>query len=242
MHDYKEPRVGTVGFDGPPGRTYAKLSLVEFQESFRGNPSAKSLRRLRRAAGGDFSFVARASAALTHAGEPAVGRLKLNYLPDGRLPDAALDTGELGQAAWQWTLETARTLGAEAVYWQTPASFRPTPANRARLTAFLEQVRGDDDLTLCWDSQGLWERHEQVALCADLGLVPCYDPLLEDTPLPGRAYLRVLGKARSTHGLSADELYRLADAVEATESPRVALHTPRPFRDARALLTALTGG
>jgi uncharacterized protein YecE (DUF72 family) len=240
MTDYTEPRIGTVGFDGPPQRTYAKLNLMEYQESFSGTPSSKSLARLRRAAGDDFAFVLRASMALTHVGNHASGRPKLSYLPDGRLPDQPFDTGELGQAAWGWTLEAARALGAEAIFWQTPATFRPTPANRERLATFVEHHL-PGNLPVIWDSQGLWEIHELAAASRDLGLIPCYDPLLEPTPLLGNTYLRVLGKARSVHGLSADELCLLADAVAASDVPRVALHTPSPFRDARSLVKVITG-
>jgi len=240
MTDYTEPRIGTVGFDGTPGRTYAKLNLVEYQDSFTGTPSTKSLGRLRRAAGEDFTFVLRASAALTHAGEAMMSRLKLSYLPEGKIPREPFDTGELGLAAWQWTLEAAEALGADAIFWQTPASFRPTPANRQRIARFVEHHLSDGP-SVIWDSQGLWELDELAAASRDLGLIPSYDPLLELTPLPGATYLRVLGKARSVHGLSADELYLLADAVEASEVPRVAMHTPSPFRDARSLVTVITG-
>jgi len=240
MTDYTEPQIGTVGFDGAPPRTFAKLNLVEYQDSFSGSPSPKSLARLRRAAGEDFSFVLRASAALTHARDRSLTRLKLAYLPDGRLPAEPFDAGELGQAAWQWTLEAATALGADAIFWQTPASFRPTPANRARLAAFVERNLGEAPPVI-WDSQGLWELDELAAACRDLGLIPSYDPLLEQTPLPGTTYLRVLGKARSVHGLSPDELYLLADAVDASEVPRVAMYTPSPFRDARSLVKVITG-
>jgi uncharacterized protein YecE (DUF72 family) len=241
MSEYREPRIGTVGFDGPPPRTYAKLSLVELQESFTGSPSTKSLGRLRKSAGQDFSIVLRAPAALSHAGERTMERLKLSYLPEGQRPAKPLDTGELGRRVWEWTLAAAQTLGAEAIFLQSPASFRPTPQNRARLAAFVEQVRGADGPPLLWDSQGLWELADLAAACRDLGLIPCYDPLLETTPLAGDAYLRVLGRARSHHGLSIDELDRLADAAAASDTPRVALHTPTPFRDACALVKAITG-
>lgn len=239
MTDYTEPQIGTVGFDGAPPRTFAKLNLVEYQDSFTGSPSPKSLARLRRAAGEDFSFVLRAPAALTHAREKTLNKLKLAYLPHGRLPTDPFDTGELGQAAWQWTTEAAEALGADAIFWQTPASFRPTPANRTRLTTFVERNLGDTPVI--WDSQGLWELDELAAACRELGLIPSYDPLLESAPLPGTTYLRVLGKARSVHGLSADELYLLADAVDASEVPRVAMYTPTPFRDARSLVKVITG-
>lgn len=242
MTDYTEPRIGTVGFDGPPGRTWAKLNLVEYQESFTGTPSTKTLRRLGRDAGGSFTYVLRASAAVTHGGDALMGRLKLSYLADAPLPTAPFDVGAGGTAAWQWTLKVAQALGAEAIYWQTPAGFRPTPANRTRLAEFVKRSFNEDTPPVIWDSQGLWELDELAAVSKDLGLVPCYDPLLEERPLPGKSYIRVLGKARSTHGLSADELYLLADAVEASETPRVALHTPSPFRDARALVQILTGG
>ena len=49
------PRIGTVGMDGPAGRTFSKLGCLEYQESFRGTPSAKILGRLARRADEDFS-------------------------------------------------------------------------------------------------------------------------------------------------------------------------------------------
>ncbi|MFH2007276.1 MAG: DUF72 domain-containing protein [bacterium] len=241
MNDYIAPRIGTVGFDGPADRTFATLSLLEYQESFRGVPSAKVLGRLRRRAGDAFSFVLRASCAVTHAGEASSRGISLGYQPDGRLPAQPLDTGELGQRAWDWTLGTARSLGASAIFLQLPASFRPTAENRRRLSDFTERLGGVEE-RLIWDFQGLWSLDDLRAASRELRLVPTYDPLLEEDTIEGAAYLRVLGRARGQHGLSADELSCIADAALTTVEPMIALNTPAPFRDARACSKLLSGG
>ncbi len=241
MNEPLLPRIGTVGFDGPRERTFSRLGLVEYQESFTGTPSERSLRRLRRRAGDDFTFVLRASAVITHGGEPLLDRLRLAYLPEGRLPRAPFELDELTHAAWRFTLRSAEALGAGAIFWQTPASFRPTPRSRARLARFAERHLAGSSLPIIWDAMGLWEPDELKAASQDLGLVPCRDPLLEERAFPGRSYLRVMGKARTAHGLGSDELYLLADAVEASELPWVALHTATPFRDARSLSQVVAG-
>jgi len=238
MNDYIAPRIGTVGLDGPADRTFSTLSLVEYQESFRGAPSAKVLGRLRRRAGDSFTFVLRASCAVTHAGDAALRGVTLGYLKD--LPERPLDTGERGRLAWAWTLEAARSLGASAIFLQLPASFRPTAQNRRRLTTFAEQL-GAGKERLIWDCQGLWSLDETRAVSRELGLVPTYDPLLEDDTIEGAAYLRVLGRARGRHGLSADELSFIADAALSTTEPTIALNTPAPYRDARACAKLLLG-
>ena len=239
MNDYIAPRIGTVGLDGPADRTFNTLSLVEYQESFRGVPSAKVLGRLRRRAGDAFTFVLRASCAVTHAGDASIRGVTLGYLPEGP-PEQPLDTGERGRRAWEWTLDAARSLGASAIFLQLPASFRPTAENRRRLTTFAELL-GDVEERLIWDCQGLWSLDETPAVSREFGLVPTYDPLLEDDTIEGAAYLRVLGRARGRHGLSADELSYIADAALSTTEPTIALNTPAPYRDARACAKLLLG-
>jgi uncharacterized protein YecE (DUF72 family) len=240
MNDYIAPRIGTVGMDGPADRTFKTLSLLEYQESFRGVPNAKVLGRLRRRGEDSFLFVLRASCAVTHAGEASSRGISLGYLPGGRLPAQPLDTGELGRRAWEWTLETARSLGASAIFLQLPSTFRPTAENRRRLSGFAPLLEGIEE-RLIWDCQGLWSMDELRAVSRELGLVPTYDPLLEDDIIEGAAYLRVLGRARSQHGLSADELDCIADAALSTNEPTIALNTPAPYRDARACAKLLMG-
>ncbi len=227
--------IGTVGFDGPRARTFAKLDAVEVQDTFRGVPGSKLLSRMRREAGEGYFFILRAPLVLTQPADVGRSRPKLSYLPEGAWPDQPFDTGPAGQAAWGYLLEAAERIGAQVILLQTAPRFRPTQANRRRLAAFFEKVATPRPVRLAWDSQGLWSDEEQAALCRDLELLPCLDPLVQDAPLGGEAYLRVLGRSRSHHGLSADQLDRLHDAWESLSGGAVILNTPSPFRDATSL-------
>ena len=227
--------VGTVGFDGPKARTFAKLDLVEFGDSFRGAPGDKLLGRLRREAGELFSFVMRIPVVLSdpRSCPPGSKRPALPYLPVGSWPEDPFDAGELGQAAWSWVIGSAEKLGAVALFLQTGAGFRPTADNRKRLSSFFEGA--PRPIRIAWDSQGLFSREEQAAICRDLDLLQTLDPLLDGTIPADEAYLRAVGRSRTRRGLSSDELYLLMEAMEELSFGLLALHTPNSFRDALAL-------
>ena len=133
----------------------------------------------------------------------------------------------------------AQALNASTIYLQTPQSLRPTQANRLRLTRFAERITTDQARQIVWDGQGLWSQDESLAICRDLDWVPCLDPLVDEVPPLKAGYLRVLGRARSPHGLSADSLFHIAEAIGRIERCLVLLHTPTAYRDALALIRRL---
>ena len=228
--------IGTVGFDGPAARTFSKLDAVELPDTFRGVPGPKLLRRLRRQAPEGFAFSVQVPLVITQPELGARRRPRLSYLPeDVPWPEAPFDTGPAGQAAWRWICAVAERISARALLLQTSAHFRPTAHNRGRMRRFLQEVAADPPAPLAWDAQGLWSVEEHLGLCRDLGLVPVLDPLLTPVPPAERAYLRVLGRARSPHGLSADDLDLLDAARDRLSWGLVLLATPRAFRDASAL-------
>lgn len=228
--------VGTVGFEGARDRTFAKLDAVEIQESFRGVPGPKLLSRLRTQAPAHFSFVLQAPQVLCQPELLRGAQPSLSYLPrDTPWPKSAFDLGPASRAAWAWILDVAERLSARALLFQSSAHFRPNAPNRRRMTAFFETLPRDAAPRLLWDAQGLWSPEEQRSICRDLDLLPVLDPLV-DTLAPGQmAYLRVLGRSRSAHGLSADDLDRLDLARDRLSWGFVMLNTPRSFRDALAL-------
>lgn len=228
--------VGTVGFEGARDRTFAKLDAVELQETFRGVPGSKLLARLRSQAPSRFSFVVQVPQVLCQPEGARGAHPSLSYLPrDAPWPTAPFDQGPVGQAAWGWILDVAERLSARALLLQTSIHFRPTASNRRRLSSFLETLPRQDAPRLLWDAQGLWSAEEQQSLCRDLDILPAIDPLLESISPGQAAYLRVLGRSRSVHGLSADDLETLDLARDRLSWGFVMLNTPRSFRDALAL-------
>jgi uncharacterized protein YecE (DUF72 family) len=235
-------RIGTVGFTAPQPQVLKRLQCVEFVESFQGHPGTAGLKRLRSRAAKHFTFVVQGSCALTHAAaDPVRQKARLPYLPEGAAEDGLHDS-ESVRAAWDFTEGVAQALNASTVYLQTPQAFRPTRANRQRLSRFAERITAPGDRQIVWDGQGLWSQQESLSICRDLAWIPCLDPLVDDVPPLQACYLRVLGRARSPHGLSADALYLIAAAAERIEHGLVVFHTPTAYRDALSLVRRLQSG
>jgi uncharacterized protein YecE (DUF72 family) len=230
-------RFGTVGIHGAPRRTFATLGLVEYEESFRGDPSTRSLARLRAAAPPSFEFVVRASLALCHGSrEPSARGVRLPYLP-GPLPTTALTDASVIAAAWEHTQRVATALGARCIFLQTPTGFRPTAPNLGRLRALAHDFCSCSGLAIAWEPLGLFTPEEHLAVCDALGWIPCLDPLLVETLPPGRElYLRVIGPARRDAPLPQEALQRIAAALSDGRPARVVFATPHAYKDALALL------
>ena len=65
-------------------------------------------------------------------------------------------------AALATSLEVAAALEARCVVLQTPASVRPTAANKKRLDAVFERIPREGTVR-CWEPAGIWERDEVLA-------------------------------------------------------------------------------
>jgi uncharacterized protein YecE (DUF72 family) len=124
--------------------------------------------------------------------------------------------GELAQGpeldeALAASLEVAAVLEARCVVLQTPASVRPTSANKKRLAAVLERIPREGTVR-CWEPAGLWERDEILAFARTLGVLPVLDAA-RDAPNAGPIVytrLRALGKSST---LGAATLERVAERL-----------------------------
>jgi uncharacterized protein YecE (DUF72 family) len=122
-------------------------------------------------------------------------------LAPGKELDAALDAA----------LNVAKVLEARCVVLPTPASVRPTAANRKRLAAVLDRVPREGTVR-CWEPMGIWEREDILDTARGLGVVPVLDAAREAAAPGPVAYtrLRALGKSAA---LSAATLERIADRL-----------------------------
>ncbi len=119
--------------------------------------------------------------------------------------------------------DAASRLDAEALVFQTPASFTPSTGNRERMTAFFRDLAPAQlgDRTMVWEPAGLWEPEAAAGFAGTLGVCLACDPLTNDPLGPGAAlwanlpteaaYFRVKGL-----GLGARRFddYALAELVE----------------------------
>ncbi|MEM3030865.1 MAG: DUF72 domain-containing protein [Candidatus Micrarchaeia archaeon] len=173
---------------------YARLfSLVEVNSTFYRIPKAETAAKWleqARAANPAFAFTVKAFQGITHEG-------------GGFGPESLFH--------WERTHAVASALRAKIVLFQSPASFRPTAANKRRMKKFFGRAdRGK--LLFAWEPRGAWWGEEGAVrkICAELDLIACVDPLrnlppwLAEQPL---LYFRL-------HGFGKPSMYnyRFSDA------------------------------
>jgi uncharacterized protein YecE (DUF72 family) len=114
--------------------------------------------------------------------------------------------------AWEETKRFAQALKVRVIVFQCPPSFGENLQNVDNMRSFFRSVRGAGFL-FAWEPRGEWSEETIKALCSELGIIHCVDPL-ERTPLYGRPqYFRLHGGARYQHNYTSAELERLRDMV-----------------------------
>jgi uncharacterized protein YecE (DUF72 family) len=180
--------VGLPALHGELEKFAARYDMVELRPEEGAVPKPGTLRRWRKAVPPAFVF----SIVLPRA---------VSELTPGPALDAALAS----------SLEVASALEARCIVLQTPADVRPTAANRKRLAALFDRIPREGTVR-CWESSGLWEREEVLALSRSLGVVPVFD-VAHEVPATGPILytrLRALGKSAA---LGAAMMERIADRL-----------------------------
>ena len=195
--------VGCCGLQGRQADYYREFPLVEVQRSFYQLPRLSLAEKWRQEAPDDFSFTMKAWQLITHRSEsPTYRRLK-EELPGSPSAYGDFQATEEVEAAWQRTLEWARTLQTPIIVFQCPRSFRPTDGSIRNLRSFFERAERDD-MHFVWEPRG-WPDDLVAELCEELNLVHCVDPLIDETQWGPFAYHRL-------HGLPAYRYrYRYSD-------------------------------
>src|SRR5262249_29608799 len=137
--------VGLPVLQGDLEKYAEKLDLVEIYPVDVAIPKPSTLRRWRKAVPPSFVF----SVVLPRA---------VGELAEGKALDQALAA----------SLEVAAALEARCVVLKTPASVRPTSANKKRLAAVFERIPREGTVR-CWEPAGLWERDDILTVARALG-------------------------------------------------------------------------
>jgi len=207
--------VGCAGFPVKLESYFEKFSAVEIQETFFDPPARRTLERWRRMAPEGFCFSVRAWQLLTHpADSPGYGRI--HSLPEWadkpRL--GFFQPGDHLLRACQVMREVCGILAARAMVFDTPGSFTPGRENRERLIRFFSEFpRGPEHLV--WQPEGVWEEEEVASLCKELELIPAMDPLVSSLPPRKVFYFRFPPRTRVRGRYTADDFFRILQALEA---------------------------
>jgi uncharacterized protein YecE (DUF72 family) len=218
-HDKSTIKVGLCGFSMAMKRYALHFPVVEVQQTFYEPPSDATMKRWVEASPRGFEFTMKAWQLITHeAKSPTYRRLRLPLDAKQRASCGAFRNSAIVREAWARTLACARVIGATAILFQCPASFRPEEVNIERLRTFFTHVANPQrplGVRYLWEPRGpQWTRQVSLArdLSRELGLVHVVDPFV-DEPLVspgGEAYFRLHGISGARHVYTDRELRRLA--------------------------------
>jgi uncharacterized protein YecE (DUF72 family) len=210
----RDIRVGCCGFIVSQKEYFELFNLVEIQQTFYQLPRIQTAEKWGREAPEGFEFTLKAWQLITHeAASPTYRRL------GRRIPAGALDrygcfrlTPEVEQA-WEQTSAFAQILGAAAVVFQCPASFRPTEQNVSNMREFFTKMeRGD--FRFAWEPRGSWPDDLVHRLCSELELIHCVDPFKKKPQYGDLQYFRLHGITGYAYHYSDSDLNELKRWVE----------------------------
>jgi uncharacterized protein YecE (DUF72 family) len=226
---------GTCGFGRSQADAVRYLDAVEIQETFYRPVAVDRAKRWRSLAPPEFRFSVKASQFITHMASSPTYRRSRRVIPVGE--QAAYggfqDTAPVREG-WDTTLAVARALGAEAIVFQTPASFGPSDANRTALYRFFESIRFDGVRGL--ELRGGWATHIVERICEDLSLVHVVDPFEREPATYGLAYFRLHGrppgKTQYRYTYTEDDLLRLRSIAREYDDAYVMFNNVTMYPDA----------
>lgn len=207
-------RIGTCGWSLAQGAYFARFSAIEIQNTFYEPPQLATARRWRQAAPPGFAFAVKVWQLVTHPStSPTYRRLK-THLDETALRECGyFQLTPAVEMALVRTLEVAEALGAQALLFQTPASFAPEERFIRNLRAFFRAHPPAATRLCVWEPRGPWPEGLVGELCRELGLVHGVDPFAARPATRGTAYFRLHGIGGYRHRFTDAELDRLASEI-----------------------------
>ncbi|HEX8561104.1 MAG TPA: DUF72 domain-containing protein [Pyrinomonadaceae bacterium] len=235
-------RIGCCGFRSSRATYYGELDSVEVQHTFYQPPQVATLRRWREEAPAGFEFTLKAWQLVTHAASsPTYRRLKRTLTEEEREGAGYFRPTEAVAGAWALTRECAEALGARALLFQCPASFKPTRENVENLRRFFRgAARGK--LIFAWEPRGGWPRELVGELCEELGLWHAVDPFAERTVTRGRCYFRLHGRKGWRYKYEDGELEELCSMLPKRAASYVFFNNVEMRDDARRFREMVEAG
>jgi uncharacterized protein YecE (DUF72 family) len=206
-----EIKIGCCGFPKGKKKYVEQFTLVEIQQTFYKPPLMTTVRRWREEVPEDFEFSLKAWQVITHLSSSPTYRKAGLQVPAGKEDNYGFfkPNKEVFEA-WAKTQNIARILKAKVIVFQCPAKFTPDTENIENLRYFFTNI-DREDFIFAWEPRGEWSREVIVALCRDLGLVHCVDPLENKAEYGKLKYFRLHGGRDYRHQYSDDELARLRE-------------------------------
>jgi uncharacterized protein YecE (DUF72 family) len=206
-------KVGCCGFPGGRKGYFSQFQLVEVQQTFYKMPRLETAQRWRQEAPADFEFTLKAWQLITHPPvSPTYRKAGIKVPPSAEGHYGFFRPSDEVYQAWEETRRFAQALEAKVILFQCPPSFRETAENVDNMRRFFKSVK-DSRFLLVWEPRGGWNEPTIKALCQELGLVHCVDPMEKASLYGVPQYFRLHGGTRYQHRYTDEELRRLKDRV-----------------------------
>lgn len=201
------------------GKYARHFPVVEVQQTFYEPPSDATMRRWVETMPRGFEFTMKAWQLITHeAKSPTYRRMRKPLDEKQRARCGAFRDSAVVRDAFARTLACASVIGATAILFQCPASFRPEKVNIERMRRFFTHIANPErprGVRYLWEPRGAqWTLQISLArsLAHELDLVHVVDPFVDEPVMvPGAAaYFRLHGITGARHVYSDGELRRLA--------------------------------
>jgi len=225
-------KTGCCGFAVGRRKYFETFPVVEIQQTFYQPPKPETAKRWREEAPSGFEFTLKAWQLITHeARSPTYRRLKTPLSEKEKRQVGAFRWTDVVRRAWDATFEIARSLDAEKVLFQCPASFKPTPENKDRMRQFFSTISRRGKVCI-WEPRGEWQQEEVAGLCRELRLVHCVDPFQAETVTRGLRYYRLHGIGGYRHEYTHEELGELCQRRARAGASYFLFNNVSMFRDA----------
>lgn len=202
-------KVGCCGFPEGKRKYFQQIKLVEIQQTFYHPPSIGIVKKWRGDAPQDFEFSLKAWQLITHLpSSPTYRKAGLQIPSDKESNYGSFKPSEEVFEAWAKTRDIAQVLKARVIVFQCPAKFTPDAENVENMRCFFTNIdRGD--FIFAWEPRGEWSDDVITALCQDLYLIHCVNPLEKAAAYGKTKYFRLHGGRNYRHQHTDDELARL---------------------------------
>ncbi|MFQ5996309.1 MAG: DUF72 domain-containing protein [Dehalococcoidales bacterium] len=216
--EFAKVKIGCCGFPGGKGKYFQQFKLVEVQPTFYKMPRLETALRWRSEAPADFEFSLKAWQLITHPPTSPTYRKAGIKIPTGAEENYGFfRPSDEVHKAWEATMRFAQALEARVIVFQCPPSFKPTPQNIDNLKRFFRSIRNSGFL-FAWEPRGEWSEPTIKALCSELGLIHCVDPMEKESLYGEFQYFRLHGGPGYRHQYSGEELTHLKEKVLDKES------------------------
>ncbi|HXF74579.1 MAG TPA: DUF72 domain-containing protein, partial [Methylomirabilota bacterium] len=204
--------VGCCGFPVARRKYFETFPAVEVQQTFYQIPKLETASKWRQEAPRGFTFAIKAWQLITHEPtSPTYRRLKLELAEDkARRYGSFKPTDEVFKACEE-TLRFAHELGAAFIVFQCPASFAPAERNKTNMRRFFKGLKRRE-IPFVWEPRGEWRPEEIRALCEELDLIHCVDPVAQSSLWGRVGYYRLHGPAGYGSRYEAEHLQKLLAA------------------------------